>query len=60
MNKNMQSTLLAAALLATVGSAHGADAVDKSFFPYRGGAPSLGKFKPGSVINRNNVEVKQR
>ena len=58
MKKNLTTLLLAAALLGSTGMAQAMspEDVDNSFFPYRDGAPDLGAFKPGDVINQGNVE----
>lgn len=58
MKKNLTTLLLAAALLGSTGMAQAVspEDVDSSFFPYQDGPPDLGVFKPGDVINQENVE----
>lgn len=58
MTKNLTTLLMAAALVASTGMAQavGTEDVDKSFFPYRDALPDLGVFKPGDVVNQENVE----
>lgn len=54
--KHTIAILSLAASLALTGAARADEIIEKSFFPYKSGAPSHAMAKPGTVINASNVD----